>query len=94
MAQPEKIGYSDFSEQDVKELNYATLRVRARNVWIENVHLEHFDDGKITAGFATGGYTVNEHAAKLIGMQICKMHPEIDEVWNNGSIVYKPQKKG
>ena len=84
-----KIGYSRFTEREVKELNYATLSCRARGVWIENVHLEHFDDGKITAGFATGGYTVNEHAAKLIGMQICKMHPEISEVWDGGFIVYK-----
>lgn len=84
-----KTGYSRFTPEEVKALNYATLSSRARGVWIENVHIEHFDDGKITAGFATGGYKVSDYAAKLIGEKICKMHPEVKEVWSGGHLVYK-----
>lgn len=93
MSKTERIRFTTLSEDEVKKINYATLSVRGREL-ISGVHLEHYSDGKVIAGFALfSGNSIHDHNAHVIGKAICKLYPEVNEVWHNAHKVYAPNRE-
>ena len=91
--EPQNTTFTHFTDREIKELNYATLRIR--DGLISRASIEHYPDGKKIAGFTYfDGHIPSKEAAAQIGEVLCSLHPEVDEVWNWGEKVYPRAPRG